>query len=82
MLKTVPGARFERALSPLWTACLLPIGLPGQNHFLRAPGAIRTRTVDVLNVVPLPLGHEGVTELEIKKAARSRQGGRRGSRYR
>jgi hypothetical protein len=38
---------------------LFQLGYPGL-IYLRALGAIRTRTVQILGLVPLPLGHEGV----------------------
>jgi hypothetical protein len=39
---------------------------------LRTPGAIRTRTVDVLNIVPLPLGYEGMVVLRAAAGIRTR----------
>jgi hypothetical protein len=45
---------------------------------VRALGAIRTRTTDVLDVVPLPLGYEGLRP-QKKPPSRSVTGERRAS---
>jgi hypothetical protein len=61
--RTCHLSRAKRALSqmsygPVATS-LTPEGTLGGVAVVRALGASRTRTGDVLNVVPLPLGYEG-----------------------
>ncbi len=50
---------------------LCQLGYPGLT-LLRALGAIRTRTVQILGLVPLPLGHEGLAVPRPRRDLNSR----------